>query len=746
MNSTIGGLQIQPSLLGDRFEAIHQQLVSLPQVSCFEALLSLMAGEFPAQAAFVASFDQPQQQLHLVSHWPRLGVDIYPVEMAPVENSPFEDPDNFSVVYTDGDGYQQLSQHWPLADPEAQAILTARLPSSDGLKGGVLVLLLQHSVRHQLIEAKALFQLFHLRCAMVLQHQQQAQRLSRKIRLLKNTNRQLEVANHVYDFSCDGIIISDEANKVVSVNQALERMSGYFQGDLLGENPRRLNSGLQSKEFYRVMWKQLKEQGCWQGELWNRHKNGTTYPVQTSLVTIKDQAGSIVNHIAIQRDLSEKKEAQEIISYQATHDALTGLLNRYEFNGQLEHQLAHSQRHQEQAAFLLLDLDDFKSVNDSLGHAEGDYLLTQVSERLSSSLRSDDILARLGGDEFAIFASCEETACIEVLANKILTLFNQPFLLENGGSLSVSTSMGISLYPGDGHSSKELLACADQAMYSAKASGCGSYAFFTEELRVQALRHQIVRQRLSEALDKQALEVKFQPIVNISDGQISHCEALARWQDPELGNVRPDEFIQVAENTGMIGKLGVQLADKAIAAISQLNQRLQQPISVSINRSPQEFMGSNAETDILHELLRRHDMPAQQVCVELTESLMIKNPNLAKVYLDGLKARGFSLAMDDFGTGYSSLAYLKHFPFDILKIDQGFVREIANKGEDYWLVKTMIEMAKNFKMKTIAEGVETQQQFDLLKQLGCDYIQGYLISPAVSVEELQALIESRRAL
>lgn len=743
MNSTMGGLQIQPSMLADRFEVIHQQLLSLPQSSCFEPLLSVMAGEFSAHSAFIASFGQ-SQQLHVQSRWPRCETGSCSIEAVAVECSPFSNPENQSIVYIDGEAYQQLAKRWPLADDQAHAMLAAKLPSSEGLKGGILVLLLQHSVGHQLASAKALFQIFHLRSAMALQHLQQSQRLNRKIRLLENTNRQLEVANHVYDFSCDGIMISDAANNVVSVNHALEKMSGYHQRDLLGHNPRQLNSGLQSKAFYQQLWQQLQDKGFWQGELWNRHKNGTTYPVQTSLVAIKDQAGEIVNHIAIQRDLSEKKEAQEIISYQATHDALTGLLNRYEFNGQLGHQLAHSQRHQEQAAFLLLDLDDFKSVNDSLGHAEGDYLLTQVSARLRGSLRSDDILARLGGDEFAIFANFDQASCVEVLANKILGLFDPPFLLENGGTLSVTTSMGISLYPSDGESSKELLACADQALYSAKSDSFGRYEFFTEELRVQALRHQKIRQRLTTALDKKTIDVKFQPIVNVSDGKISHCEALARWQDAELGTVRPDEFIRVAENTGMMGKLGLQLADKAIAAISQLNQRLQQPISVSINRSPQEFLGSNAQADILHGLLEKYQMPSEQVCVELTESLMIKNPNLAKLYLDGLKSKGFTLAMDDFGTGYSSLAYLKHFPFDILKIDQGFVRDMDSVGEDYRLVKTMIDMAKNFKLKTIAEGVETQQQFDLLKQLGCDYIQGYLISPAVSLDELEPLIEARQ--
>jgi diguanylate cyclase (GGDEF)-like protein len=428
--------------------------------------------------------------------------------------------------------------------------------------------------------------------------------------------------------------------------------------------------------------------------------------------------------------------AQKIISHQASHDQLTNLHNRYEFKKKLNQQLVHTDNLNKIGVLFFLDLDNFKTINDTMGHLAGDLLLKKIAQRLKAHLRDDDLLARLGGDEFSIYTTVDDPTTADKLANKILMLFDQPFEIDKGREILASTSIGICLYPKDTQDLDELLASSDQALYSAKALGRSKFAYFTNDLRTKVLREQQVQKRLRIAIENELLDVHLQPILDVNTGAICHLEALARWNDSELGQVFPDEFIPVAEQSGLIGALGLQIAKKAIIYTQYLSSVQNKPLNVSINRSALEFELLNGKLDPLPELIAKLGFDPCQLCIEVTESLLLKKPEMAKISLQRLKEHGISLSIDDFGKGYSSLSYLKHFAFDNLKIDRSFISDINNNKSDFILVKTIIEMAHNFGMKTIVEGVETKKQLDAVLSLGCDYVQGYLLTPGLSFEKI----------
>ncbi|WP_370277576.1 putative bifunctional diguanylate cyclase/phosphodiesterase [Pontibacterium sp.] len=559
--------------------------------------------------------------------------------------------------------------------------------------------------------------------------------LKHQIKDLQVTNDRLQIAQQVYDFSKDGIIVTNAENEIVYVNASLEAMSGYSLTELEGRDPRVLSSGQQDRLFYKGLWNDLAYKGYWQGEFWNRSKDGELYPVFTCISKIPDEQGGVKSYVAIHRDITSEKEAQALIAYQATHDSLTGMLNRYEFNEQLDRELFKVKARKNQGAFITLDVDDFKSINDTQGHGIGDMLLQMIAKRIKDCVQDSDIIARLGGDEFAIFTEFTDMHTVEQLINDLLAAFKPAFEFE-ALRLRCNTSIGVSIFPQDAVDCHELFKCSDQALYQAKNAGGATYAFFTPELRVAAERHQEVRLRLADAIEQGQIEVKYQPIVNLASGRVARVEALARWTDDTLGPVRPDEFIEIAEHSGLIQPLGCQIAEKALNGLARINRHLNRPIGISINRSPQEFVELVDEYDALPDLAKNAGVPPELISIELTESLMMKDPVLAKKQLNQLKEAGFKLSLDDFGTGYSSLAYLKNFPFDVLKVDRSFINDITEDKDDYVLVKTILEMAKNLGMHSVAEGVETAGQLALVEQLGCECVQGYYYSPAVSVDEL----------
>ena len=575
-----------------------------------------------------------------------------------------------------------------------------------------------------------LFELTKKRAAAELERQDYEHQLNQSIEDLRQRNEELKIAQNVYNHISDGIVVTNGRTQAIYVNQAMLDISGLKEEELLGKDPATLFGLHDYGATTADIAEHLIRAGHWQGEMTCRHKNGKTYYLSSAISTIPGESGKAAHYVGVHRDISTERKNTEVIAYQASHDQLTGLYNRYAFDDQMKRQLAAAKRLGRQAAFFLLDIDHFKMINDSQGHPVGDALLKQLASRLARSVREDDLLARLGGDEFAVLALVDNQTQAEVMGRHILTLFDQPFHTDNL-ALSMSTSIGISLCPDDATDERELFKCADQALYRAKAAGRNTLAFFTGELREKITRHQSVHQRLVRAIEQGTIETYFQPVVDCLTGEVNHCEALARWDDEELGQVSPEEFIRVAEETGLMRPLGQHIFLQATEQIHQLNASLGSRIAVAINRSPQEFFDSAGPTPEQATVMPQTALPSELICLEITENLVFDNPEIAKRTLTLLRDQGFSLALDDFGTGYSSLSYLKHLPFNILKIDRQFIDDIAELNADYQLVKTIIGIARNFGMKTIAEGVETEQQLQLLQSLGCDYAQGYYFSEAL---------------
>ena len=565
--------------------------------------------------------------------------------------------------------------------------------------------------------------------------------LKHEIEELQEKNNKLEIAQQVYEFSQDGIIITDSDNNIIFVNKALVQMSGYSTEDLLGFNPAILSCNEQNKLFYDTLWSQLLEQGHWLGEFKNQTKNGRQYPASTSISIIPDENGDIKNYVAIFRDTSEEKKAQKFISYQTTHDNLTDLYNRYEIDKRIHEQLAMLDKQEMSGAFLLLDIDDFKVINDIQGHHIGDVLLKKIADRLKSFITKDCIFGRLGGDEFAFFINFSDTKDVQLLIDSILSVFLHKFDLESF-KFKCNVSIGVSIYPEDAKSSHDLFSRADQALHIAKKSSGSKYSFFTPELQIAAERKHEVSLRLTDAIEKNAIAVKYQPIINLTSGNLVRVEALARWNDSKLGEVSPIEFIDIAEQTGQINKLGYQIANKALKGLFTINSTFSKQIGISINRSAGEFNEENEQLESLSQLAAQAKIPKDLIAIEITESLLMEAPELAKLQLNTLKENGFHLALDDFGTGFSSLAYLRSFPFDILKIDKSFVNDITINNEAYLLVKTIIDMSKNLGLHSVAEGVETKEQLNILRELGCDCIQGYYFSKPLDLQSMIDFIKS----
>lgn len=625
-----------------------------------------------------------------------------------------------------------------LRDLAVEGYMGIVLRDDDGDVIGILSALFRHAIPEHLTERyKSYFLAFAFRSSRELERLKYERRLQSEITSLQEKNDRLKIAQQVYDFSKDGIIISDTDNEIVYINTSMAEMAGYELSELQGQNPRVLGSGLQDKQFYSDLWQTLLAQGYWKGELWNRHKSGSFYPVFTCISIIPDEQGRVKNYLAIHRDITSEKATQELIAYQATHDALTGLLNRYEFNVQLERALLGLTNSRGHGAFIVLDIDDFKVVNDAWGHSIGDLMLQMIGHRIKEVLDRESLLARLGGDEFALFVEYSDLHRLKDLLNRLLDIFAGAFEFE-ALRLRSSTSIGVSVFPEDGTDSQELFKCADHALYEAKKSGGSNFAFYTPSLRQAVERYQDIRLKLADAIEQEQIEVHFQPIIDARSGDVICCEALARWYDSELGQVSPDEFIDIAERSGLICDLDRQVARKALQALKQINTALKQPIRLSLNRSPQEFPELINDRDYLECLVAECDLPAELVTVEITEGFMMKEPRQAEHLLRRMTAAGFTISLDDFGTGYSSLAYLKRYPFTVLKIDRSFITDIVDDKDDLLLVRTILEMARNLGMHAVAEGVETQQQLDLVVALGCPYVQGFYYSPAL---EAGALVE-----
>ncbi len=539
-----------------------------------------------------------------------------------------------------------------------------------------------------------------------------------------------------------GMIVTDADGVILRINRAFTKITGYTAEEAVGQTPRLLKSGRHPPDFYREMWETTKDTGGWEGEVWDRRKNGEVYPKLLTITAVRDEAGTITHYVGAQHDITARKQAEEKIKDLAFFDQLTGLPNRVSFHEKLRHVLELAKRSQNQFALMLIDLDDFKAINDTQGHQTGDELLIQVADRLGTAVRQTDLVARLGGDEFVVvLPTIDSPADVVHVANKILTGISAPYLV-GAKELRTSPSIGICLYPDDGTEGDDLIKKADVAMYHAKSSGRSNYQFFKSEIQAAAVERIAIETDLRLALSKEQFVLHYQPQVDLRTGRLIGVEALIRWMHPDRGIVAPLNFIPIAEETGLIQPIGDWVLEEACRQLSEWRTRGLGHIRMSVNLSARQF-ADNSLPKRIQEILSKNDLPASSLDLEVTESAAMKSPVNTGTMMKVLTGLGLTLSIDDFGTGYSSLAYLKLFPISTLKIDRSFVKDIESNQDDADICDVIVLLAHKLRLDVVAEGVESQAQLKFLLSIGCEKIQGYLISKPIPADEAEDFIRNR---
>jgi diguanylate cyclase (GGDEF)-like protein/PAS domain S-box-containing protein len=546
------------------------------------------------------------------------------------------------------------------------------------------------------------------------------------LRLARRRMGDLKLAATVFNASPEGIAVTDAETRILKTNPAFSRISGYSDVEATGRTPSILKSDRQSPQFYKDMWEAIAHSGQWSGEIWNRRKNGEVYPEWLSINSVRDTSGAVTNYVGVFTDLTHRRRDEERIRFLAYHDALTGLPNRLLLRDRVQQALLRATRDNTRIAVMLLDLDNFKNVNDSLGHSAGDTVLVSVVERLGTVFRDSDTLCRLGGDEFVFLpTSVTNAAHAERLAAKLLAQLARPFEY-NGQPLSITGSVGIALFPEDGQDFDTLLRQADSAMYLAKQQGRNGWSFPSRETNQRTIENLNLHAHLARAIENGEIHVHYQPRVDMVSGRVVGMEALARWTNPKLGEVPPVRFIPIAESSGLIVTLGTNVLKEACRQARQWDAW---STVVGVNISAIQFRRSDQLFETIEEALRESGLAPQRLELELTESVLIGNAEKALETLRRLKQLGVRVAIDDFGTGYSSLAYLTRFDIDVLKIDQSFVRNIERDTDDLAIVLAIIHLARSLKLDVVAEGIETPAQLQILRDCGCSNGQGFHFLP-----------------
>jgi diguanylate cyclase (GGDEF)-like protein/PAS domain S-box-containing protein len=558
----------------------------------------------------------------------------------------------------------------------------------------------------------------------------------------KRVELDLRIAAIAFE-SQEAMVITDANSMILRINKAFTASTGYSAEEVVGQKISILKSGRHEADFYTAMWKELLSTGIWQGEIWDRRKNGEIYPKWLSITAVKDSEGVVTHYVGTHTDITERKTAEEQIKQLAFFDPLTQLPNRRLLQERLKHGINVERRDGKQLAVLMLDLDRFKAINDSLGHLAGDELLQQVAEKITARLRDVDMVARLGGDEFIVLLEDimqpEDAARV---AKEIISDLSKPFCLTQGDNVQIGASIGISLYPQHGDSPETLMDHADAALYQAKDAGRGCFAYFSEDLTINARERIALESRLRRGIDQGELCVFYQPQVDISTGLIVGAEALARWQDPADGLILPHRFIPVAEETGLIITVGEWVLRETCRQGRQWLDAGLPPLTLAVNVSSHQFRRSDICT-LVASVLKDTGFPAQYLELEITESGLMENQENATAILNSLRTQGVRLAIDDFGTGYSSLAYLKHFPLDVLKIDKRFIDDIPFHQDDMEIAATIVAMGHILGFKVLAEGVETKEQLAFLEEKGCDMYQGYIKSKPVPAHEFAEVLRAQ---
>ena len=558
------------------------------------------------------------------------------------------------------------------------------------------------------------------------------------ITLRRQTEQSLRLSSKVFEVSSESIMVTDKNGIIVSVNPAFTWLTGFRPDEVLGKNPSILKSGQHDDAFYAAMWIALNETGQWQGEIWDKRKDGSIYPKWVNIDAVREK-GEVSHYVSIAHDISKHKQHEARIQHLAEHDALTGLPNRRVLT---EHtnQIIHSQRQSDQHfAVILIDLDRFKNINDTLGHLVGDQVLVETARRLNQAVRSADLVVRLGGDEFVILlTNIEDPLLIAEITTNIQQKLSSPIVIGER-SLHTPPSIGIACYPQDGEDVDVLLRNADAAMYQSKFRGGNCWTFYTREINENLTKRLTLEESLREAITNDGLHLHFQPLFDAHSKRVASWEALLRWEHPTLGPISPEQIIPIAEETGLIHDIGRWVIYTACAQIKQWEIQGHGLFRISINVSPTQLDVAGFSEVVLNALSETGVRP-EQLELEITESVLISHSVTAKNSLETLREAGILLTLDDFGTGYSSLTYLKSLSIDRIKIDRSFVSNILENKQDASIVQAVVMLANMLNLGLVAEGVETVEQEKFLREHGCPEVQGFLLGKPMPAREVGAFL------
>jgi diguanylate cyclase (GGDEF)-like protein/PAS domain S-box-containing protein len=567
--------------------------------------------------------------------------------------------------------------------------------------------------------------------------------MTRNVTNRKVVEEQLMLAGTVFENSVEGVIITDKSGNIAYVNKAFCDITGYSEMEAVGRNPRFLKSGRHGEDFYQTMWQAITADGKWQGEIWNRRKDGRVYPELATISVVYNEQKEICNFVAVFADISQQKHSEAILTHMAYHDPLTDLPNRLKLVAQMDSEIQRVKRYSGQFATIFIDVDHFKHINDTYGHLVGDEVLCCVAKRLSSSVRLEDTVSRIGGDEFVVLMpALMKIESVRRVVGKLMAVFNQPVKLSNGEKIRLTGSLGIALYPGDGETSETLLKNADNAMYRAKQNR-NDYAYYTESLTRESENHLKLQSAIHESLEGDGFHLVYQPQVAVSTGSLIGFEALIRWNHPIHGNITPTEFIPIAESIGLIHAVGHWVLKEAcLQGVRWLKEGYDFG-RISVNVAGQQLQRATFVLEV-QQVLNETGLGANYLELEVTESFMMRNPEQSIKYLNALKNLGIHVAIDDFGTGYSSLSYLQKLPLDKVKLDRSFVKNIPQSSHDIAIAEAVIALGKALSLTVIAEGVETKEQVAFLQERGCGQAQGYYYGYPETPEDLISLLEKNR--
>ncbi|MGB0132491.1 putative bifunctional diguanylate cyclase/phosphodiesterase, partial [Dokdonella sp.] len=551
---------------------------------------------------------------------------------------------------------------------------------------------------------------------------------ARNITATRDAERERRIVQEVINSMREAVTVCDLEFKFVSVNPAFTRITGWQEHEVVGQSAAVLNCAQHSPEYYQNMRESIAREGLWRGELWQRRKDGEEFLSWLQSSEVRDAHGKRTHYIGVLTDITERKRNEQELRYLANYDTLTGLPNRTLMAERLGHAVIRARRGGRKVAVLFLDLDRFKHVNDSMGHAAGDRMLKAAGSRLRDNVRDGDTVARIGGDEFTVvLEELSDAGEAERVAQKLISAFERPLELNDGQDVVISPSIGISLYPDHAQTPTDLLKFADTAMYQAKDRGRKTFMVYTETMDAAARMRATLVGALRKAMERGEFSLVYQPKLSLLDEHITGVEALLRWHSQDLGEISPVTFIPVAEESGLIVEIGDWVLVKACEQLASWHRDGLRDISMSVNLSVLQLQRGDL-TQRLCDILADNDMAPNQLELELTESVIMANAEQSISTLRQLKAVGVTLSIDDFGTGYSSLSYLRRLPIDALKIDKEFVGDITTDPDDEAITATVINMAHSLGLNVVAEGVETAEQAEYLREQGCDEIQGHWLS------------------